>query len=245
MRDLLAGARCLLAGFSLICRPRVRLYVLLPLLVNTLLFATAFIYGAGRIADIIDRLIAQWPWAAWIAWLLWPLFLLFALLILFFLFSVIANVLAAPFNGFLARAVEESLSGAGRPVQAPGRPLLAEIAAALRNELRKLRFFAVRALPLLLLFLVPVAQAAAPLLWLLFAVWVLSLEYVEFPMGNHGITFDEVRAAARGRRLLMFGFGAAALLLTLIPIVNFLAMPVAVAGATRMWVERLRSPESA
>jgi CysZ protein len=37
-----------------------------------------------------------------------------------------------------------------------------------------------------------------------------------------------------------FGFGGAALVLTLIPVVNFIAVPTAVAGATALWVGELR-----
>ncbi len=37
--------------------------------------------------------------------------------------------------------------------------------------------------------------------------------------------------------MMVMGFGGATLFLTLIPVVNFLAMPTAVAGATVMWAE--------
>lgn len=243
MRDLIAGAGYLLAGFRLVFRPRVRLFALVPLLVNTLIFAGAIVAGASMLGTFIDHLTEQWAWAGWIAWLLWPLFVLVALLLLFFVFSVFANLLAAPFNGFLARAVEISLTG--NAVEGDARTLAAEMLAALHSELCKLRFFALRALPLLLLFLVPLVQAVAPVLWLLFGMWVLSLEYVEYPMGNHGMGFERVRSLAAERRSLTLGFGGAALLLTLIPVLNFVAMPVAVAGATRMWVEKLKPGHSA
>ena len=42
------------------------------------------------------------------------------------------------------------------------------------------------------------------------------------------------------QRPLALGFGLAALCMTLIPVVNFIAMPAAVAGATALWIERLR-----
>jgi CysZ protein len=89
-------------------------------------------------------------------------------------------------------------------------------------------------------FIIPVVQVAAPFIWVVFGAWMLALEYLEYPMNNHGRLFPEVRQALRQRRGLALGFGAAVLLLTLIPVVNFIAMPVAVAGATKLWVERLR-----
>jgi CysZ protein len=94
--------------------------------------------------------------------------------------------------------------------------------------------------PLLVLFLIPLVQIGAPFLWVAFGAWMMAIEYLEYPMGNHGRTFPEVRSALHAHRGLALGFGAAVLFLTLIPVVNFIAMPVAVAGGTKLWVERLR-----
>jgi CysZ protein len=57
-------------------------------------------------------------------------------------------------------------------------------------------------------------------------------------MSNHGILFRQQRQRLRQQRMLVMGFGSAVMLLTLVPVVNFLAMPAAVIGATLMWVER-------
>ena len=40
---------------------------------------------------------------------------------------------------------------------------------------------------------------------------------------------------------LALGFGAGLMLMTLVPVLNFLAMPVGVTGATALWVERLKN----
>ena len=71
---------------------------------------------------------------------------------------------------------------------------------------------------------------------------MLALEYLDYPMGNHGLLFPEQRRRARERRLLVLGFGAAISGLTMIPVINFLVMPLAVAGATALWVECFSSP---
>ena len=238
MSEFLAGPAYVMAGFRLILRPGVRAFVFVPLLINALLFAGAITFGADAVGDLSHRLSSQWAWAEWLTWLLWPLFIIVVLLVGFFFFSVLANLLGAPFNGFLAEAVERSLTGAAPP--GSGLALPAEIAASIRTEARKVLYFAWRAVPLLLLFLVPLVQVIAPFLWVGFGAWMMAVEYLEYPMNNHGRLFPEVRATLRERRALALGFGAAVLLLTLIPVVNFIAMPVAVAGGTKLWVERLR-----
>jgi CysZ protein len=59
-------------------------------------------------------------------------------------------------------------------------------------------------------------------------------------MANHRLHFAQQRKRLRGRKLLSWGFGGASLLMTMIPVVNFLAMSVSVAGATAMWVREFK-----
>ena len=59
-------------------------------------------------------------------------------------------------------------------------------------------------------------------------------------MANHLLHFSEQRRRLRQRRLLSLGFGGSSLLMTMIPLLNFLAMPASVAGATAMWVAEMK-----
>jgi len=91
---------------------------------------------------------------------------------------------------------------------------------------------------------VPGLNLAAPFLWLAFMAWMLALEYVAYPMANHRLRFGEVRRVLRANRMLGLGFGAATLAATLVPGLNALAMPAAVAGATALWHESLRDRQA-
>jgi len=236
MKQFNQGFKYLLSGFRLILKPGIRLYALIPLLINTLLFAGAIVYGANALSGLIDGLIAQWQWLEWLTWLLWPIFVIVALTIVFFCFSIIANLIGAPFNGFLAEAVERTLTG--QEIQSDNRQSLPQIiTVAIKSEFQKFLYFIVRAVPLLILFVIPMVNAAAPLVWFLFCAWMLAIEYGDYPMGNHDIVFKKQHEKFASNRQLAFGFGSGAMLLTMIPVINFLAMPVAVAGATRMYVE--------
>jgi CysZ protein len=237
MQELISGFKYALSGFGLITRPGIRLYVLVPLLINAVIFTGVIIYGVHALNEFIDSFLTGW-WE-WLRWLLWPVFIMIAFAVIFFGFSIIANLLAAPFNGFLAGAVETSITG-NTPQPDGSLPLSREIARTVASEGRKVIYFLVRAIPLLVLFFIPFINIAAPLLWLLFGAWMLALEYLDFTTGNHGLMFPELRALVKTRRPLTFGFGLGALLLTVIPVVNFIAIPAAVCGATRMWVEKIK-----
>lgn len=238
MQEFIAGIKYVMSGFGLITRPGIRLFVLIPMLINTLLFAAVITYGAHLLGDFINTTLTGW--LEWLRWLLWPLFIIISLTIIFFCFSIMANLVAAPFNGFLAEAAEVQLTGTTLSDTGSLKQLPAEIKKAMQSEFKKFTYFIIRAVPLLLLFIIPVVQIAAPFLWFIFGAWMLALEYMDFPMGNHGILFSEQRKSLQEKRKITFGFGVGALILTLIPVANFIAIPVIVCGATKMWVERIR-----
>lgn len=239
------GVRAFTAGFGLLNQPRVRRFAVIPLLINTLLFAAVITYGASELNQFITWLETEittgwWQWLDWLLWLLWPLFIAFSLLLVFFTFSILANLIGAPFNGFLAAAVERHLTGDWPDDGGSLKQLPQEIGKAVTGEIRKLLYFVLRALALLLLFFIPVINIAAPLAWFLFGSWMLALEYMDFPMGNHGHTFPTIRSMLTGHKRAALGFGMATLLVSMIPVVNFIVMPVAVAGATSLWVRGLQ-----
>ena len=139
MNQFKQGFNYLLSGFKLILQPGVRLYVVIPLLINSLLFAGVIIYGATSLNELISSLLAQWQWLEWLTWLLWPIFVIVALTIVFFGFSIIANLIGAPFNGFLAAAVERSLTG-NEIMSENEQALLQVIILSIKSEFQKLLF---------------------------------------------------------------------------------------------------------
>jgi len=236
--SLLRGASYLLRGLRLLNQPGIRRYAVIPALINMVLFVAVTVFVFTRMDTWVTNLMpALPPWLQWLDWLVWAVAFVAAVVLSFFAVSLVANLVAAPFNEVLAERVEHHLSG--RKARQEASPLLSGLAAAVMNELRKLGYFSLRAAPLLVLYLIPGVNAAAPLVWLLFSAWMMAVEYVDYPMGNHGLDFHAQRRALSANRLTAMGFGGAVLTLTAVPVVNFIIMPAAVAGAAVMWVEEL------
>ena len=235
MSDLIKGFKYALSGFSLIGKPKIRIFVIIPALINTLLFLFAILFAADTLDDFINSLSGMWQW---LEWLLWPIFVLVSITIVFFTFTIIANLIGSPFNGFLAEKVEIHLSG--KQLENGDLNISSEIIKAIRSESAKILYFAIRAIPLLLLFFVPGVQ----IIWLLFGAWMLALEYMDYPMGNHGMNFRQEKMILQEKRALMMGFGGGVMLMTLIPIVNFIAMPVAVCAATRLYLDEFNQEKT-
>ena len=236
----LAGVGFFIRGITLLNKPGVKRWVAIPLLINTLLFALLFYVAYTQFGTLLEWLMSYLPeWAqSWLAWLLWPIFVIAAAIIMFFTFSVLANLIGAPFNGYLAAAVERYLSG--QPPPESQRGVAAEAWLAILGELRKLLYFVLWAIPLVLLTIFPLTSFFSPFLWALFGAWMLALEYLDYPMGNHGKTFPDVRAVVLQKRVMSLGFGGAVTIGTMLPLFNFIVMPVAVAGATAYWYDRLK-----
>jgi len=175
-------------------------------------------------------------WLSFLDFLLWPLFVILLLLMVFFTFTLLANIIAAPFNGFLAEKVEVVVRGADNFPPFSWAELLAMVPRTLKRELRKLSYFLPRAIGLLLLSLIPGLNLIATPLWLLFGVWMMAVQYIDYPCDNHKVSWDDMLAWLRAKRWQSLGFGGSTYLALLIPFVNILMMPAAVAGATLFWV---------
>jgi CysZ protein len=227
------GAAYLIRGVELVLRPRLRRFVVVPVLINAVLFTAVIWFGAGWIFDFSRELLPAW--LDWLAVVLVPVFLLLSAVVVFFTFTMVANLIASPFNGMLAEAVEVRLTGREAAATSLGR-IMKDVGVALGSELRKLGYILVRIVPLLLLFLVPVV---GPMVWAVFSAWMLAISFVDYPMGNHGFAFPEQRRLLREHRWLALGFGLAVMAAMAVPVLNFFVMPCAVAGATAMWVEAI------
>jgi CysZ protein len=235
MKDIVTGPAYLLQGFSLLRQPGLRRFVLMPLLVNLLIFGGLIWWAYSWVDNTSVYLIAKLPdWLQWLSYILVPVFVLTSLVVIFYGFSIVANLIAAPFNGLLAEAVECHLSG--EKLQGAWRQVVRDILPSIGSELRKLVYFALRAVPLLLLLLVPGINIVASVLWVLFSAWMMTVQYIDYPMANHSLFFRDQRARLRKRPLLAWSFGGLVMLCTMIPVINFFVMPAAVAGATAIWV---------
>lgn len=239
--NLLQGADYVMRGVRLLPHPRLRLFVLIPLLVNILIFGTLIGVGLSYLIDFVDRWLAWIPeWLDFIRWILWPLIGLAVSLMTGYLFTAVALIIASPFNSLLAEKAEELITG--EPVdslEGLGAALM-EVPRAILREISKLLYYLPMALFVLIATFIPVLNAVSPLLWFLLGAWMMSLQFLDYPMDNHRLSFNDVKEAARERRLSSMGFGGLVALCTGIPVVNFFIVPAAVVGATLLWCEELR-----
>lgn len=244
--NLYTGFDYLVQGFGLIQRPGLRLFVLIPLLINIVIFAALITLTFNQFGEWIDYAIDWLPqFLAFLRWILWPLAVILILVVVMYSFSIVANLIASPFNGLLAEKTEELLTG--REVagfETIGQALLSFPKSLLREAL-KLMYYLPLALVVLIISFIPGVNLAAPVLWFLLGAWMMVIQYCDFPMDNHQRSFAQMKRAIRVQRLTSLGFGSGVMVGTMIPIVNFFIMPAAVCGATAYWVRELNESAEA
>lgn len=239
-RSSINGLAAMSHGVRLLKEPGIRGYVIVPLVINVILFALVIVYSYGQFELFLGWLRDWLPsWLLWIDWLLIPFFVVTALFVLFTTFTFLANLIGAPFNSLLAERIERYLTGETITDESgEWYRVLIDFIPQLWNEVNKMLHALLWSIPFLVFFLIPGLNLAAPFLWILFSCWMMALQYLDVPMSNHGWKAGQVRRALRQQRLLSLGFGGVVLLMSALPFVNFLAMPASVAGATVLWVAR-------
>jgi CysZ protein len=234
------GARYLTRGAGMLTHPALRLFVIVPLAVNIVIFGSLIGLGFSYLSDLMDSWLAGIPgWLDFITWIIWPLIILTVGLISGYLFTSVALLIASPFNALLAEKAEELVTG--KPVdslEGLGAALLA-LPRGIIREISKLIYYLPMAALVLLLSFIPGLNAVAPVLWFLLGAWMMSIQFVDYPMDNHQLSFADVKEAVRSRRLSSMGFGGLVALCAGIPLVNFFVVPAAVVGATLLWCEEL------
>ncbi len=254
--QLAQGFGYLMRGFQLIRQPGLRRFVLIPLSINVVIFGAliwALVGAAGSLVSwatgsVSSTFLGDWAIVQGLIWIIqlfiWLVLGVGVLMGVFYTFSLLANFLAAPFNSLLAEKVEKHLAGTLIEGKESWLHALKSVPHVMMSELYKLFYMIMLMVPLVLLWIftwwIPVLGLFSTAAWLWFGAWLLSLEYVDYPAGNHGLTFPKVRKLMKNHRSSAMGFGSAVTLMTSIPLINLFAMPCAVAGATALWHEQLR-----
>jgi len=230
-----SGASYFFKGFSLIKQKGIRRFVFIPLIINALLFSFAFYFVYKELDIYMNNIMAWLPnWLNWLSVILWPLAVVTLLVIFSFIFSTVANWLAAPFNGLLSEKVEAILSGQPAP-KGNMFDIVKDIPRTLDREWKKLSYYLPRAIGFfIILWILPVF---GQVIWFLFIAWMMAIQYKDYPFDNHKVPFNQMKQVLKQNQSVSYSFGITVAVFSMIPIVNLVVMPVAICGATALWVD--------
>ncbi len=226
-------------GLGLLSTKGLRRFVLIPLTINLLLFAVAFFFLLQQVQGWVDYLMGFVPeFLSFLSYVIWPLLVLSTVLTLAFSFTMVANFIAAPFNALLSEKVEQHLTGQALPDQGFAA-FLKDVPRMLAREWTKFVYCLPRAVIFLLaFFFIPLV---GQLMWFLFTAWMMAIQYCDYAYDNHKVPFDTMRQQLRADLSGSYGFGITVAVASMVPFLNLLVMPVAVCGATALWVDRFKT----
>ncbi|MGJ8692599.1 MAG: sulfate transporter CysZ [Thalassotalea sp.] len=233
-----SGAGYFFLGFKLIKMKGIRRFVFVPLLVNLVLFYFAFSYLYKKMEYYMAELNSYIPeMFSWLMHLIWPLAVVCMLVMFSFIFSSVANWLAAPFNGLLSEKMEALLTNESPPDGNIGE-IVKDIPRTFIREWQKFTYYLPRAIGFLLIFFI--LPIIGQVIWFLFVAWMMAIQYKDYPFDNHRIPFHQMRSILLQNKGISFSFGITTSIFSMLPIVNLVVMPVAICGATALWVDEYK-----
>lgn len=240
--ELKTGFHYFVMGWHFITKKGLRRFVIMPIVLNTVLLCGLFWLFVSQISQAIDWMMSFIPdWLSFLSVILLMLSIVMILLLFYFIFTTLSGFIAAPFNGLLAEKVEKMLTGEN--INDDGLlDIMKDVPRMLSREWQKLLYSLPKIIGLFLLSFIPViGQTIVPVLTFLFTCWMMAIQYCDYPFDNHKVSFDVMKNALGEQRTQSLTFGGLVTCCTFVPVINLVIMPVAVCGATVLWVENYRS----
>ena len=176
-------------GFHIILQPGFRLFLLVPLLVNIALFTLMIMWAYSLIDGWMASLLSWLPeWLAFLEWLFWAAYFIVIVMMLFYSFVAAANLIGAPFYGYLAEKTEKHLSGQDNNEPFSWKELAAMVPRTVLREIQKILYYLPRVLGLFILGLIPGINLIVAFVWLIFSGWMMAIQYIDYPADNNNIT---------------------------------------------------------
>lgn len=156
--------------------------------------------------------------------LLYPLLIAVA----YFLTLILAGIVASPFNDTLSERAEELMMGRVVPSESGWKAL---VMGGARGVATAAAVGIPRAIVVVLLGIIP---GIGPILAALVGAFFIAVGYTDYALERRKYPVIKKLTTLWKHRRMALGFGVGANLLLLIPLINFLCMPIAVVGGTAL-----------
>lgn len=233
----MGGLAAILRGFgTVIGTPRLWPYAAIPVAI-TVLFYLGLAAGAWAWSQSLTESLSSGGWGIFgflkgvVAFLAPLLGVLLVFVLAFFTFTAVGTAIACPFLDILTAKVEARRLPAAKGVnESMWRGTLRSIADALRLLAVQLAVM-VLALPLNLI------PGIGTVLWLLIGAWLAAFDFFDFPLVRHGYPWRDRWRFLRHHYGACLGFGLGVFVSLTVPFLGLLVLPVAVAGATELYLD--------
>lgn len=207
-------------------------HVAIPALINiTMFFVTAAFLLWNHDWFVLPEPIHD-GFTYYILIVLWWLYkiLLYPLLVAlaYFLTMILAGVVASPFNETLSERAEELMMGRAVPAETGWKAILVGGARGVATA-------AATAIPrAIIVITLSIIPGIGPILAAFVGAYFIAVGYSDYAFERRKYSIRRKLGTIWKHRRMALGFGVGANLMLIVPIVNFLCMPVAVVGGTAL-----------
>jgi CysZ protein len=217
--------------------PSLWLWLLLPVLINVIVGYYAWRFTGGWVSEWLQQfIVAGGPLQDWLQAFSKVLTFVVQFGASVFAMLVIGNLLVIPFNEWLSEKVDRNLGWQPCPTSLTYSSTASHLWLVTRYELSRMSIYVSIMVPLMLLSLVPaVAMFTVPMKFLVTIVF-LAMDNFSYSLdrrGHIGIGCKFRFLFSRFMPALGFGFGMT--LFLMIPLINFVFLPVGAIGATMLY----------
>ncbi|MDY0211394.1 MAG: sulfate transporter CysZ [Desulfuromonadaceae bacterium] len=236
MRGFINGLLSIWQAWIFLYRnPSLFRYAAIPFFINVVVFIAIIFLGNEYFSYLVGSYIStgdNWLWQI-LAWGARGVAFLFMLVVVFFTFTVVGNFIAAPFNDVLSEKTEHMLMDTTCSEAFSVAALFSDVWRTVVDEVRKLSMFVIVMMLLLPVNFIPlIGPPVFGICTVLLTLYFLVVEYTGFVFSRKRLRFSHQRVFIRTHRTQALGFGLAVMLTLMLPLVQFLTIPLAVVAAT-------------
>lgn len=234
------------AGRFIKRHPLLLKYIIVPFLINVIVFSGAVYWGLTFFNSIVVHYIPQgdaWYWMI-LSYFIWTVAILVTIVLVFFGFTAIGAIIASPFNDILSEKTEELLTGIPNQEQFVFKIFLRDAIQTVMDESKKIIIFIFLMAFLLPINLLPGGSLPYSVLSVLLTVFFLVVEYTGYVFARKHLTFRDQRRFIFSHKFMMLGFGTGVMGMLAIPLLQFFCIPFGVVGATQLWYDLSRASET-
>lgn len=224
----------------LLRNPRLWPLAAMPFILCLALYALVIGLGWHWIGGWIEGALIEregWWWDA-LGRVLQVFFWIVALVLSVLVYVPLAAIVAGPFNDLLSEKTERLYRGVGVDQPFSLAALWRSLRVGLIGEIQRSLTLGVLLLLALSLNLIPgIGQVAATVASTALTIRYLSLEFTSFSMDRRVYSWPAKRAFLRRFRARSMGFGAAAFLILMVPLVNAFFIPVSAIAGTLLFCD--------
>lgn len=221
--------------------PRVVKFILIPFLINLVIFAGGFYFFYVKMQDFLAIIPKSDAWYFGVLYYLAIAVIVVSyLLVAFYLFTIVGNIIAAPFNGVLSEKVEELERS--NPLNLPLnlKTIFRDARRAVMTEIKKILLFLVFFVPIFIVNFIPVfGSVLYSILIFLYTAFALTFTFTDYVLERKLMSFRQKWGILLRHKGLSLGFGGMCFALGLIPLVNLFIIPICVTGGTLLYLREM------